>query len=94
MIDKEDVEHVAWLARLDLEEEEMERFTGQFADILEYFEVLDDVPDDVEPTYHVLGLQNVFREDRADRERMLTQEEALENAEEKEDGYFKGPRIG
>ena len=86
-VDDEEVRHVASLARVDLEEAEVERFADQFADILEYFEALEEVPDvdaDAE-------LANVMRPDEI-REG-LTQEEALRNAPETEDGYFVGPRV-
>ena len=86
-VDDEEVRHVASLARVDLEEAEVERFADQFADILEYFEALEEVPDvdaDAE-------LANVMRPDEV-REG-LTQEEALRNAPETEDGYFVGPRV-
>ena len=86
-VDDEEVRHVASLARVDLEEPEVERFAAQFADILEYFEALEEVPDvdaDAE-------LANVMRPDEV-REG-LTQEEALRNAPETEDGYFVGPRV-
>ena len=86
-VDDEEVRHVASLARVDLEEREVERFADQFADILGYFEALDDVPDvDGEA-----DLANVMRPDEV-REG-LTQEEALANAPETEDGYFKGPNV-
>jgi aspartyl-tRNA(Asn)/glutamyl-tRNA(Gln) amidotransferase subunit C len=86
-VDDEEVRHVASLARVDLDDEEVELFTEQFADILEYFEALDDVPEvDAEAE-----LANVMRPDEI-REG-LTQEEALQNAPETEDGYFKGPRV-
>ena len=86
-VDDEEVRHVASLARVDLEEPEVERFADQFVDILEYFEALEEVPDvdaDAE-------LANVMRPDEI-REG-LTQEEALRNAPETEDGYFVGPRV-
>ena len=86
-VDGEEVRHVASLARVDLEETEVERFADQFADILGYFEALEEVPDvdaDAE-------LANVMRPDEV-REG-LTQEEALRNAPETEDGYFVGPRV-
>ncbi|PSQ40658.1 Asp-tRNA(Asn)/Glu-tRNA(Gln) amidotransferase GatCAB subunit C [Halobacteriales archaeon QS_9_68_42] len=86
-VDDEEVRHVASLARVDLEEREVERFADQFADILEYFEALDDVPD-VEGE---ADLANVMRPDEV-REG-LTREEALSNAPETEDGQFKGPRV-
>ena len=86
-VDGEEVRHVASLARVDLEEREVERFADQFADILEYFEALDDVPD-VEGE---ADLANVMQPDEV-REG-LTREEALSNAPETEDGQFKGPRV-
>lgn len=86
-VDEAEVEHVATLARVDLDAEELERFASQFEEILEYFEALDDVPDVDDTT----DLTNVMRPDEI-REG-LTQEEALSNAPETEDGYFKGPNV-
>jgi aspartyl-tRNA(Asn)/glutamyl-tRNA(Gln) amidotransferase subunit C len=86
-VDADDVRHVAELARVDLADEEVAEFTGQFGDILDYFEALDEVPEvDSEP-----DLVNVMREDEV--EEGLTQEEALANAPETEDGFFKGPKV-
>lgn len=86
-VDEEEVRHVASLARVDLDEAEVDRFTDQFADILDYFEALEEVPE-VEPEAE---LANVMRPDEV-REG-LTQEEALQNASETEDGHFKGPKV-
>ena len=86
-VDDEEVRHVASLARIDLEETEIERFTEQFDEILEYFEALDDVPEIETET----DLTNVMRPDEV--RDGLTQEEALRNAPETEDGYFKGPNV-
>ncbi|WP_178916760.1 Asp-tRNA(Asn)/Glu-tRNA(Gln) amidotransferase subunit GatC [Natronomonas gomsonensis] len=86
-VDDEEVRHVASLARVDLDDEEVELFTEQFGDILEYFEALDDVPE----VEREAELANVMRPDEV-RE-SLSQEEALENAPETEDGYFKGPKV-
>ncbi|WP_435345629.1 Asp-tRNA(Asn)/Glu-tRNA(Gln) amidotransferase subunit GatC [Haloarchaeobius sp. HRN-SO-5] len=83
----EDVRHVADLARVDLDEAEVDEFAEQFADILGYFDALDEVP-------HVdreVDLVNVMRPDE-ERE-CLTREDALRNAAETEDGYFKGPNV-
>ncbi|MFB6078947.1 MAG: Asp-tRNA(Asn)/Glu-tRNA(Gln) amidotransferase subunit GatC [Halarchaeum sp.] len=86
-VDADEVRHVADLARVDLEEDEVERFTEQFAAILDHFETLEDVPDvEAEP-----DLVNVMRPDEI--EDGLSQEEALENAPETEDGFFKGPKV-
>ena len=86
-VDDDEVRHVAQLARVDLDDEEVELFAEQFADILDYFEALEGVPD-VEPEP---DLANVMRPDEVVDG--LTQEEALRNAPETEDGYFKGPNV-
>ena len=87
-LDADDVRHVAELARVDVTDEEAEEFVEGFNDVLGYFETLDDVPDDVEAED---DLENVMR---ADEPRpSLPQGEALKNAEESEDGYFKGPSV-
>jgi len=86
-VDDEEIGHVAELARIDLDESEVDRFAEQFADILDYFEALDSVPAvESEP-----DLVNVLRPDEV--ESCLDQAEALKNAPETEDGYFKGPRV-
>ena len=87
-VDPEEVRHVAGLARIDLDEEAVEEFAAQFADILGYFDRLDEVPEvAAEP-----DLVNVMRDDEIDGG--LRQDEALGNAPETEDGYFKGPPVG
>ncbi|WP_276272155.1 Asp-tRNA(Asn)/Glu-tRNA(Gln) amidotransferase subunit GatC [Haloarcula litorea] len=86
-VDPEAVEHVADLARVDLDDEEVERFTEQFGEILAAFEALDEVPE----TDREADLTNVMRPDEV-REG-LTQEEALRNAPDSEEGQFKGPKV-
>ncbi|WP_058365850.1 Asp-tRNA(Asn)/Glu-tRNA(Gln) amidotransferase subunit GatC [Haloparvum sedimenti] len=86
-VDPEEVEHVAELARVDLDDEEVATFAEQFADILDHFEALDEVPE----TEREEELVNVMRPDEV-REG-LTQEEALANAPDSEDGFFKGPKV-
>ncbi len=86
-VDPDQVRHVASLARVSLDEEEVTEFTEQFADILGYFETLDEVPEvEREPE-----LTNVMRPDEG--RAGLSQEEALQNAPDTEDGHFKGPRV-
>lgn len=86
-VDNDEVRHVASLARIDLDDDEVDRFAEQFADILASFETLDAVPA-VEAS---ADLANVMRPDE-ERE-SLSQEAALENAPESEDGFFKGPKV-
>jgi aspartyl-tRNA(Asn)/glutamyl-tRNA(Gln) amidotransferase subunit C len=92
MIRKEELEHSAWLARIELSEAEKELFEQQLSSILEYFAILDEVDTtDVEPTYHVIGITDVVREDEP--KEGLSQADVLRNAPKKEEGYFKSPRI-
>ncbi len=91
MVSIEDVYHTAELAKIEINEDEAKKFREEFEKILEYFNILDEVEEDVEPTFHVLPLRNVFRDDVPGE--CLTQDEALMNAKHKEEGYFKGPRV-
>lgn len=89
---KEVVEHVAWLARLDLTEEEKELFQAQLGAILEYMEVLNSLDTEgVPPTYHILPLKNVLRPDEPGPR--LEREEALACAPDRAGPFFRVPRI-
>jgi len=92
MITKEDVDHISWLASIKIEDEEKVEFVEQFNSILEYFNQLDEVDTEgIEPTYRVVELYNVFREDETLGS--LSQEMALRTAPRRENGFFKSPRI-
>lgn len=91
-ITREEVDHVALLARLKFSEQEKERFTLQLNSILEYMGKLAELNTfQVEPTYHALGQSNVFREDGV--RPGLPQELTLSNAPDKEGGFFRVPKI-
>jgi len=81
------VRHVAELARVDLDDDEVDDFADQFADILEYFDALDEVPD----VDREADLVNVMRPDEVHD--CLDRDDVLSNAEGTEDGYFKGPNV-
>jgi aspartyl-tRNA(Asn)/glutamyl-tRNA(Gln) amidotransferase subunit C len=64
MIDREQVLHVARLARLRLDEAEVERMAGELSGILEHVDLIGELDlDGVEPTSHVVELENVLRQD-------------------------------
>ncbi len=86
-VSAEEVRHVAALARIDIDEEEVGVFTEQFGEILTAFETLDEVPEVEDEA----DLENVMRADEV--KESLSREEALGNAPETEDGYFKGPSV-
>ena len=91
-VTSEQVEHVANLARLEVSQDEVNEFTQSLEDILNFAWQLDEAnTENVEPTFHVLDLQNVLREDKS--ESGIPQEEALKNAKETEAGQFKVPAI-
>ena len=65
MLSKEGVEHVAKLARIELTDAEVKKFQKQLSDILGYIEKLNEADtENIEPTSHVAGLENVTKEDR------------------------------
>lgn len=91
-VDREIVEHIALLGRLELSEEEKVRFEKQLSAILGYVEKLRAVPlEGVQPLVHPLELANVFREDEP--RAPLPREDALANAPEPEDPFFKVPKV-
>lgn len=93
MITVKDVEHVAKLARLDLTEEEKEKFTKQLGDVLKYVEQMNEVDTTgVKPMAHAFDVVNVMRDDEVVYEQ--TKEELMANAPDEENGFFKVPKIG
>jgi aspartyl-tRNA(Asn)/glutamyl-tRNA(Gln) amidotransferase subunit C len=89
-ISRDEVLHVARLARLALTDEEVERLGAQLSAILEAVGKVSELDlSDVEPTSHPLDLVNVWVEDEP--RPSLPVEEALANAPDREGGYFKVP---
>ncbi len=91
-ISREQVEHVAKLARLAVTDEEKGVFARQLSSILTYVETLNRLDTStVEPTSHVLPIQNVFREDEV--RPSLAREQAFANAPDTDNGCFRVPKI-
>lgn len=87
-LSREEVKHIALLARLGLSEEETEKFREQLSNILENFRALQEVnTEGVPPTAQPVALQDVFREDEVAPS--FPQEQILANAPRQEDGSFK-----
>ncbi|MEM9805691.1 MAG: Asp-tRNA(Asn)/Glu-tRNA(Gln) amidotransferase subunit GatC [Cyanobacteria bacterium P01_D01_bin.56] len=92
MIDLEQVRKVALLARLDLTEAEEQQFTEQLSGILDYVQQLDELnTEDIEPTTRAIELSNITRQDELDT--FADRESILDNAPEREDDFFKVPKI-
>jgi aspartyl-tRNA(Asn)/glutamyl-tRNA(Gln) amidotransferase subunit C len=90
MIDREQVLHVARLARLELTAEEIERMAGELSGILEHVDRISQLDlDGVEATSHVIALENVLRPDKP--RPSWSQEEMLERAPDPASGSFRVP---
>ncbi|MEZ4494063.1 MAG: Asp-tRNA(Asn)/Glu-tRNA(Gln) amidotransferase subunit GatC [Dehalococcoidia bacterium] len=84
----EDVKHIALLARVRLDDSEVERLSEQLSSILDHFAALAAVDTEgVEPTAHPLPLANVMREDSVSPS--LPREDVLRNAPATEDGHIR-----
>ena len=91
-INRKTVEHIARLAALELSEEEVERFQNQLGRILEYIDKLQELDlSGVEPYQHRIPRKQLYREDQP--EESCTVDACLQNAPEREDRYFKVPRV-
>jgi aspartyl-tRNA(Asn)/glutamyl-tRNA(Gln) amidotransferase subunit C len=94
MLSRDQVLHVARLARLELTEEELERFAGELSKVLDHIEKIGELGDlaDVPPTSHVVNVENALR---ADEPRpSLPVETALESAPDAALGGFRVPSPG
>ncbi|HUF07492.1 MAG TPA: Asp-tRNA(Asn)/Glu-tRNA(Gln) amidotransferase subunit GatC [Candidatus Binatia bacterium] len=91
-ISREDVAHVARLARLHLTEDEVDRMQSQLSNILEAIEALRDVDTShVGPTASVIGLENVMRDDVASAP--MPRDVALANAPLRDDPFLRVPTV-
>ena len=91
-IDRDEVEHIAQLARIDLEEDEVEQFSDELSAILAYVDKLEELDTEgVEPMTHAGSEGSRMRGD--DPEQSLSREDVLNNAAESEDGQFRVPKV-
>jgi len=91
-IDRQQVRYIAHLARLELSEEEEEKFTRQLGEILTWVDKLKELNTSNLPfTSHVLPLTNVFREDELGES--LSEREALLNAPQKKRSHIQVPKV-
>jgi aspartyl-tRNA(Asn)/glutamyl-tRNA(Gln) amidotransferase subunit C len=91
-IARQEVEHVAVLARLALDETELDQITGQMNQILSYVEKLNELDTtDIMPTAHAVPVENAFREDIV--RPSIGTDKALKNAPDTADNCFRVPKI-
>ena len=93
MLSRDQVLYVARLARLELSEEEVERFEGELSKVLDYIGTISELDlDEVPPTSHVVAVENALREDVP--RPSLPREVALESAPDPAPGGFRVPSPG
>ena len=91
-VSRDDVKHIANLSKLNLTDEELEKYTTELSDIVNFANELSSIDvNGVMPTNHILDIKNVFREDKSDIS--YNREEILKNAPTKEAGCISVPKV-
>ena len=91
-IDKDTVKYVAHLARIQLDNQELDLLSRQLEDIVNFIDKLKELNvSGVKPTSHILPAKNIFREDKPVKS--LDAEDVLSNAPEKKDNFFLAPKV-
>jgi len=94
MISKEQMEHIAKLARIELAKEEKEKLTNELSSILDYFEKLNQIDTSkVGPINQVTGLLNITRGDEIRSTKSEIRNKILKEAPSKKGDYYKVPKI-
>jgi aspartyl-tRNA(Asn)/glutamyl-tRNA(Gln) amidotransferase subunit C len=90
MLSKEEILHIATLARIGLDEKDIEKYQHDLSAILDYFKKLDELDvSNVEPIEHITGMKNVFRSDRKEDFGLLGKAAIMKNVPEEKDAYIK-----
>lgn len=93
-LDPSSVKHVAHLARLPLNDNEIKLYSKQLSEVVSYIDQLNEVDtDNIEPTSQTTGLTNVTRNDEIDAVSVLTADEALSGTDKTHNGYFVVPML-
>ena len=92
MIKIEEINNIAHLARLQIDESEAKSYQQELSKILDFVEKISELDlKNVEPTNHILDIHNVNREDRIKQE--ITRDELLKNTENQKDGFIVVPKV-
>lgn len=90
MLSKEEILHIATLARIGVNEKDVEKYQHDLSEILDYFKKLEELKiDEVEPIGHITGMLNVPRIDKNEDFGSLGKEAIMKNAPEEREGYVK-----
>lgn len=91
-VTRKDVEYIAKLARLEFSEKELDDYTSQLNQILEYVEKLNELDtDNVEPLSHPVENEDTLRKDKV--KKSVSREDALKNSPDRTDEFFRVPKI-
>ena len=91
-VDKNTVEKIAHLAKLEMNDEQSQKMASEMSKILDWMEKLNEVnTDKVEPLIHISQEVNVLREDEVSNE--LEHEKGLKNAPKRDSNYFRVPKV-
>jgi aspartyl-tRNA(Asn)/glutamyl-tRNA(Gln) amidotransferase subunit C len=90
MLNEEEILHIATLARIGLNEKDIEKYQHDLSAILDYFKKLNELSvEGVEPIGHITGMQNVFRSDRHEDFGSLGKAAIMKNVPDKKDDFIK-----
>ena len=91
-ISKEEVKHIAKLSKLNLTEQELDKYTNDLSDIVNFANELSNIDvDGIKPTAHILDIKNVFRKDEV--QPSYDREQLLKNAPSKDAGCISVPKV-
>lgn len=91
-VSKEDVKHIAKLSKLELTEQELEKYTNELSSIVDFANELSNIDvEGIKPTAHILDIKNVFRKDEV--QPSYDREEILKNAPSKDAGCVSVPKV-
>lgn len=91
-VTKEQVKYIASLAKLTIDENQLDKFTSEMEQIIEFADSLNQIDTQgIKPTAHIQGISNVLREDTEPVQ--FSTEDALKNAPEKADNCFAVPKV-
>ncbi|NTV40933.1 MAG: Asp-tRNA(Asn)/Glu-tRNA(Gln) amidotransferase subunit GatC [Candidatus Moranbacteria bacterium] len=90
MLSKEEIQHIATLARIGLNEKDLEKYSHDLSEILDYFKKLDEVDvEGIEPIGHITGMKNIFRTDACVDFGSIGEKAIMKNVPQEKDGYIK-----
>lgn len=92
-MNKEEIKHLANLSRLELTDEEIEKYAGQFGGIVEYVDKIKEISSGDDLKIESSSIKNVFREDNDVQETGIYTDKILESAPDTKDGFVKVKKI-